>query len=1038
MKINIYFIPLLFALFFCSTIMAQKPNPAKGFEISLKADEKIETVYKNNQRINSTTGIPVAIYGLAVPVEGSSPEDMAWNYLLKDGKALGLHENNLSQLKHHGTRSTNAGTVVRYRQYYQDVPVNKGEITISISPENKVVYVANSFSYGVEKKISTVTPTLSLASARSAAEGYLPDNKNSNYLDTRLMIYQNKHVTRLTYEVIISSQGEWHVFVDAQTGEIFKVEDQAHYYCKHNDKKHDHSTCNASADKGTATTMVDGTGLVFNPDPLSSNQVAYGGGYSDNNDANSPQLEASLFSVTLNDIEFANGVYTLRGPYAEIVDFEPPSTGLFQQDSSEFNYNRFDQAFEPVNTYYHIDYLMRYINETLECNVLPYQYSGGVQYDPHGVGGQDNSYYSPQEGHLSFGEGCVDDAEDSDVIHHELGHGLHDWVTLGGLSQEDGLSEGCGDYVAQSYNRSLNNWGTGNSAYNWMFNWDGHNECWDGRITNYSAVYPGGLVGQIHTDGQIWASCLMDIWDEIGQQRMDKIFYEGLGMTNSSSNQNDAANAVYIAASNLNYTQAELTAIYNGLTDCGYILPFIPTEPDDARLAAIMSPEGQYCDSLIQPVITLSNYGTNELTSVDIIYDIDGMNPITENWTGMLASGASVDYTLNEIAVDAGSHTFNIRTENPNGNMDTNVNNDAASSGFTVTLGGETVNLELLTDDYGYETSWELTDENGNVLFEDGDYPNTTIINETWCLDNGCYTWTIFDEFGDGICCNFGQGGYQILADDGSVVGSGGQFGSSASIDFCVPIAGGSDAVANFNVSSSSICIGESVTITNNSANAESYSWSAPGAMPDMSTDENPTFNFPQAGTYTISLTVTNAEGSSSTDEEIVVHDLPVVSEITGEAEPVNGSTESYTTPLNTGSTYSWAVTGGTQVSGGNTNTIEVMWMDTDNMAFVCVTETDANGCQSEEYCYDVLTVVSVEDIALIKGLNIFPNPTDGMLYIESNETPDNIEIFDIIGQRIDVGYQNNTINMSQQAAGIYLLRVTYEEGSTTKRIVVE
>jgi len=87
--------------------------------------------------------------------------------------------------------------------------------------------------------------------------------------------------------------------------------------------------------------------------------------------------------------------------------------------------------------------------------------------------GDDNSYYS--NGRLVFGEGGVDDAEDADVVLHELGHGLHDWLTNGSLSQVQGLSEGCGDYWAQSYSRSLGQWPLSAPAYNWMFSWDGHN-----------------------------------------------------------------------------------------------------------------------------------------------------------------------------------------------------------------------------------------------------------------------------------------------------------------------------------------------------------------------------------------------------------------------------------------------------------------------------------------------------------------------------------------------------------------------------------
>ena len=44
------------------------------------------------------------------------------------------------------------------------------------------------------------------------------------------------------------------------------------------------------------------------------------------------------------------------------------------------------------------------------------------------------------------------------VIIHELGHAIHDWVTGENLSQVNGLSEGTGDYFAQSYSRAYGLW----------------------------------------------------------------------------------------------------------------------------------------------------------------------------------------------------------------------------------------------------------------------------------------------------------------------------------------------------------------------------------------------------------------------------------------------------------------------------------------------------------------------------------------------------------------------------------------------------
>ena len=577
----------LLVAFLCSIgLLAQKPMPVRDIEIRLDADEKKTSEIKNQMRVNLETGFPLALYGLNYDVPPGTPEAMAMYYIQQESETFGIKKQEISNLRHHATRTTNAGSVVRYRQYSGIYPVNKAELTISISPQNKVVFVMNSYELNVQ--MAQVQPTVTQERAFQLAHNYLDVKTPISFQDSRLMVYKNTKMTRLAHEVTILSDnpvGEWHVFVDAQTEEIFKVVDMAHYYCGHKKGAH---TSDCHDEKEVSETgafrRATGTGMVFNPDPLSSNTVAYGtSGYVDGGDANTTALNNARFSVVLRDITLTGGTYSLVGPRAEIVDHEAPYDGLYSQTSSVFNFTRSDGAFEAVNTYYHIDYLMGYINDDLGCNVLPYQYSGGVQFDPHGLNGSDNSHYSSGSGRLAFGEGCVDDAEDSDVIHHELGHGLHDWVTSGGLSQVDGLSEGSGDYVAQSYNRgvSLANgyWTSADPAWNYVFNWDGHNECWSGRITNYSAIYPGGLTGSIHTDGQIWASCLMTVWDDIGQQRMDKIFYEGLGMTNGSSNQNDAAVAVYQAAVNLGYTASEINDIHSGLSACGYTLPALPGPP---------------------------------------------------------------------------------------------------------------------------------------------------------------------------------------------------------------------------------------------------------------------------------------------------------------------------------------------------------------------------------------------------------------------------------------------------------------------------
>ena len=54
------------------------------------------------------------------------------------------------------------------------------------------------------------------------------------------------------------------------------------------------------------------------------------------------------------------------------------------------------------------------------------------------------------------------------------------------------------------------------------------------------------------------------------------------------------------------------------------------------------------------------------------------------------------------------------------------------------------------TDTYGYETKWEVQDAGGKVVARGENYGNDQSYREQTCLADGCYTLTIYDEYGDG------------------------------------------------------------------------------------------------------------------------------------------------------------------------------------------------------------------------------------------------------------------------------------------------
>ncbi|MDX1652541.1 MAG: PKD domain-containing protein [Brumimicrobium sp.] len=88
----------------------------------------------------------------------------------------------------------------------------------------------------------------------------------------------------------------------------------------------------------------------------------------------------------------------------------------------------------------------------------------------------------------------------------------------------------------------------------------------------------------------------------------------------------------------------------------------------------------------------------------------------------------------------------------------------------------------------------------------------------------------------------------------------------------------GSGPTANFTASSTSICVGDCINLTDNSTgtNISSWDWTFNGATPATSTSQNPSnICYSVAGTYDISLTVTNSNGTDNATQSITVNTCP-------------------------------------------------------------------------------------------------------------------------------------------------------------------
>lgn len=190
------------------------------------------------------------------------------------------------------------------------------------------------------------------------------------------------------------------------------------------------------------------------------------------------------------------------------------------------------------------------------------------------------------------------------------------------------------------------------------------------------------------------------------------------------------------------------------------------------------------CGSTITPDILLTNVGNNVITTATISYYIDTNTPVTYSWSGSLAYNQSEIVTLPVINLTSGNHTLNVELVNPNGSTDAVLaNNVDSSDSFAAFYDTTTIDFEILTDDYGSETTWEFRDSSNTILYSGGPYSNNTTYNQTFTVTLGeCYTFTIDDSFGDGICCAYGTGYYELRTDNNDLIFNGGSFDSQENV----------------------------------------------------------------------------------------------------------------------------------------------------------------------------------------------------------------------------------------------------------------
>jgi hypothetical protein len=216
----------------------------------------------------------------------------------------------------------------------------------------------------------------------------------------------------------------------------------------------------------------------------------------------------------------------------------------------------------------------------------------------------------------------------------------------------------------------------------------------------------------------------------------------------------------------ISFTQNQIERMRNSIYTqrYGYIydnLSCQPLYPLDLGISNVNIPDS-WCEDEIDFYVKIYNYG-NELVSESILIVNDTIVTLPTILPDEEITIFFYDYIL-------GDGIINIEIVY---DLDQNIENNFQIINVSQT-NDELVTIIVTPDVWFNETSWELTDEVGQIIAYGGDYISLNTYVESLCLSDGCYTFTIEDAFGDGISfpinSNGETGSYQIIINGDTIV----------------------------------------------------------------------------------------------------------------------------------------------------------------------------------------------------------------------------------------------------------------------------
>lgn len=206
-------------------------------------------------------------------------------------------------------------------------------------------------------------------------------------------------------------------------------------------------------------------------------------------------------------------------------------------------------------------------------------------------------------------------------------------------------------------------------------------------------------------------------------------------------------------------------------------------------ISEIVEETGIFCSNDRTFKNYIKNVGTSKLTSVNFEVFVDSKDKTEHSWTGSLNPNETARFDI-ELEIPSGTHelTFKIVGANETDAKYSRKIMATCDEWATYQLSAEEseFTIEIMQDKYGNHTTWEFLSSDNTVLASGGPYKylpdaDTQLHQEKVKLNADCYKFVIYDNYGNGICCESGDGYYRILDEAGNVIVDGsGEFESEA------------------------------------------------------------------------------------------------------------------------------------------------------------------------------------------------------------------------------------------------------------------